>query len=143
LLALADTSVLVYAFDARFPEKRRRAVDLLSKGTTDGTIRLPHQAIVEFMAATTRRRGDASPLLAADEAIRVSHGLLDQFEILYPTAEIVRTALAGTVLHGLSWFDAHLWAHAEANGISELLTEDFSDDRLIGSVRVRNPFRGL
>lgn len=143
MTSLVDTNVLVYAFDGRFPAKRARAVELLSRGNTDGSLRIPHQGIVEFMAAVTRRRGDAPPLMPVDEAIGVTNGLLQQFDILYPTAEIVRTALAGSVLHGLSWFDAHLWAHAEVNGIPELLSEDFTDGRMYGSVRIRDPFRGM
>ena len=34
-----------------------------------------------------------------------------------------------------------LWAYAEANGIGELVSEDFQHDRMYGSVTVRNPFQ--
>jgi predicted nucleic acid-binding protein len=40
----------------------------------------------------------------------------------------------------LSWFDAHMWAHAEAHGLEELLSENLQHDRTYGSVRVVNPF---
>ena len=40
----------------------------------------------------------------------------------------------------LSWFDAHLWAYAEVNGLPEILTEDFEHGRRYGSVRANNPF---
>ena len=33
-----------------------------------------------------------------------------------------------------------LWAYAEANGLDQLLSEDFQDDRTYGTVRVVNPF---
>ncbi|HRI63274.1 MAG TPA: hypothetical protein PK156_03530 [Polyangium sp.] len=39
----------------------------------------------------------------------------------------------------LSWFDAHLWAYAEHNGIAEILSEDFQAERTYGNVRIRNP----
>jgi predicted nucleic acid-binding protein len=33
-----------------------------------------------------------------------------------------------------------MWAYAEHYGLRELLTEDFSNGELIGTVRIRNPF---
>ena len=45
-----------------------------------------------------------------------------QFPILYPDDAVLRTALRGAAAYGLSWFDAHLWAYAEVNGIEELLS---------------------
>lgn len=44
-------------------------------------------------------------------------------------------------MYGLSWFDAHLWAHAEVHSITEILSEDFEHGRHYGNVRVANPFR--
>jgi predicted nucleic acid-binding protein len=138
--ALVDTNVLVYRFDGRFPEKQRRARELLRRGIADDSLRLPHQAIVEFVAATTRPTPEGPPLLAADDARREAEELLSQFEVLYPTEALVRTALRGAAAYQLSWFDAHLWAYAEHYGLSELWSEDFQHDRLYGTVRIVNPF---
>ena len=57
MASLVDTNVLVYRFDGRFPEKQRVATELLRAGAAEGTIYLPHQAIVEFVAAVTRPIG--------------------------------------------------------------------------------------
>jgi predicted nucleic acid-binding protein len=138
--ALVDTNVLVYRFDGRFPEKQRRATELLRKGIGDDTLRLPHQAIVEFVAATTRPLADGAPLLAPEEARREAEELLSQFQVLYPTEALVRTALRGAAAYQLSWLDAHLWAYAEHYGLAELWSEDFQHDRLYGTVRAVNPF---
>ncbi len=140
MLGLVDTNVLVYRFDPRFPEKQRRATELLRRGIADGDVRLPHQAIVEFVSAVTRPLGHAPPLLPVDEARREAEELLAQFTVLYPTENIVRTALRGAAAYGLSWFDAHLWAYAEHYGIPRLWSEDFQHDRLYGTVRIVNPF---
>lgn len=140
MAALVDTNVLVYRFDPRFPEKQRKATALLRGGIADDAIRLPHQAIVEFVAAVTRPTGSGRPLLAPDEARREAEELLSQFEVLYPTEALVRTALRGAAAYQLSWFDAHLWAYAEHYGLAELYSEDFQHDRLYGTVRTVNPF---
>jgi predicted nucleic acid-binding protein len=66
--ALIDTNVLVYRFDPRFPKKQRVATDLLRQGIAMGNLRIPHQAILEFVAAVTRRVGKESPLLPLSDA---------------------------------------------------------------------------
>jgi predicted nucleic acid-binding protein len=110
--ALIDTNVLVYRYDPRFPEKQRVATDLLRAGIENGDVRVPHQAVCEFVAATTRLLPDGSR----------------------------RTALRGAAAYEMSWWDAHLWAYAEVFGADELVSEDLQHGRMYGSVRVRDPF---
>jgi len=137
--ALVDTNVLVYRFDPRFPAKQARATELLRQGIANDSVRLPHQAVVEFVAAATRSF-PGGPLLSHEEARREAEELLSQFTVLYPNEPLLRMALRGMAAYQLSWFDAHIWAYAEYYGLSELLTEDFQHDRLYGTVRVINPF---
>jgi len=139
--ALVDTNVLVYRFDPRFPDKQRTATELLRRGIAQNTLRVPHQAIVEFVAAVSRPLLHGEPLLPAHEARREAEEILSQFDILYPNDALVRTALRGAAAYQLSWFDAHLWAYAEHYGLNEILSEDFADGRLYGTVRIVNPFR--
>lgn len=91
----------------------------------------------------TRSRGSEPPLLTREDAYRETEELLNLFPILYPNDSVVRTAIRGAAVYGLSWFDAHLWAYAEVYGIPELISEDFQHDRLYGTVRVYNPFAEL
>jgi predicted nucleic acid-binding protein len=139
--ALVDTNVLVYRFDARYPRQQSIATDLLRRGLADDTVRVPHQAILEFVAVVTRPLDAGAPLLSPDEARREAEEFLTQFTVLYPTDAVVRTAIRGWATYRLGWFDAHLWAYAETYGMTELLSEDFQHDRLYGSVRAVNPFR--
>ena len=141
MAALVDTNVLVYRFDGRFPAKQRKATEILRRGILEDTVRLPHQAIVEFVAAASRPLSSGQPLLSAADARREAEELLAQFEVLYPNEALVRTALRGAAAYQLGWFDAHLWAYAEHFGLAELWSEDFQHDRLYGTVRAVNPFR--
>jgi predicted nucleic acid-binding protein len=140
--ALVDTNVIVYRFDPRFPDKQKIATDLLRAGIADGSLRLPHQAVVELVAALTRptAAGGGEPLLSRPDALREAEELLTQFDVIYPDEELLRLALRGAAAYQLSWFDAHMWAYAERYGIEELLSEDFQHGRLYGTVRVVNPF---
>jgi predicted nucleic acid-binding protein len=139
--ALVDTNVLVYRFDPRFPAKQRIATGLLRRGLADDGVRIPHQVVVEFVAAVTRPLEDGRPLMTPGEARREAEEILTQFVILYPTDALVRTAIRGWAVYQLGWFDAHLWAYAETYGLPELISEDFQHDRLYGTVRAVNPFR--
>ena len=142
MAALIDTNVLVYRFDSRFSDKQKIATEILRRGIIEGSVRLPHQAIVEFVAAVTRPiRGHI--ILPQADALREAEEFLKQFTVLYPNEAILRDALRGCAAYQLNWFDAHLWSYAEHYGLSEIFTEDLQHDRLYGSVRVVNPFLGL
>jgi predicted nucleic acid-binding protein len=140
--ALVDTNVLVYRVDPRFPEKQKVATEVLRQGIAADDLRVPHQALVEFFAAVTRPLPDGKPLLSVPDAVQETESILQQFLVLYPDDELVRTALRGYAAYQLSWFDAHLWAFAECFGLSEILSEDFQENRMYGSVRIVNPFGG-
>lgn len=140
---VVDTNVLVYRHDPRFPGKQTTATRLLRDGLASGEARIPHQAIVEFVAATTRPLTPAgSALLSAQDARLEAEQYMNQFELLWPNDGLLRLALRGAAAYQLAWFHAHLWAYAEYNGIATLYSEDFQHGRTYGSVRVINPFAG-
>lgn len=140
MAALIDTNVLVYRFDPRDPRKQAVATETLRSHLANDSTRVAHQAIVEFVAATTRPLAGEPPLLSPAEARHEAEDLLSQFTVLWPTDALVRLALRGAAAYGLSWFDAHMWAYAEHYGLDELLSEDFETHRLYGTVRIVNPF---
>src|SRR5688572_15747944 len=76
--ALVDTNILVYRHDPRFPEKQARATELLRDGIAADSIRVPHQALLEFVAATTRTLRGSEPLLSATDARREAEDMLHQ-----------------------------------------------------------------
>ena len=142
MASLVDTNVLVYRYDPRFSDKQEIARALLRRGLEHQELVLPHQAVVEFVAVTSRPRSDlgGTSLLSPEIAYREAEGLMRDFPVVYPDEEVLITALRGVSTYGLSWFDAHLWAYAEVNAMSEILSEDFEHGRHYGSVRVVDPF---
>ena len=117
--SLVDTNVLVYAYDSREPERQEKAQTLLRRGLESGVLCIPHQAIVEFIAVVSRPSASREPLLPREEGWRQAEFLLATFPILYPNADVVRTALRGMATYQLAWYDAHLWAYAEHYGLPE------------------------
>lgn len=139
--ALVDTNVLVYRFDPRDTRKQRIATDILRRGIAEDSVRVAHQAVIEFYAAVTRPLPGFGPILDPDAARRETEELLTQFTVLFPDELLVRTALRATAAYQLSWFDAQMWAYAEVHGIPQLISEDFQHNRMYGSVRLIDPFR--
>lgn len=144
---LVDTNVLVYRFDPRDPVKQQRATELLEAGLRDRSLCLAHQSIVEFVAVMTRPlkslAGSAvgeQALMPVDLALSEAEILLRQWDVIYPTHEVLMTAMRGMTHYRLQWFDAQIWAIAEVYGLDEVLSEDFQHGRHYGRVRAVNPF---
>lgn len=140
MASLVDTNILVYRCDPRDPAKRAAATAILRQGGLSGDFRISYQSLLEFVSVVTRSRPGSTPLMAPPDAARQAELYIAQFPVLYPTEHQFRMALYGMNTYRLPWFDAHLWAYAEDNGLTEILSEDFQHGRLYGSVTVRNPF---
>lgn len=141
MAALVDTNVLVYRFDARDSRKQRIAADLIRDGLKNDSLRVSHQALVEFYAVVTRPIRGYGPLLEHEEALREIEEMFAQYDVLFPNEAVVLTALRGVVAYQLPWYDAHLWAYAEVYGLAELISEDFQHGRIYGTVRAVDPFK--
>src|SRR3989442_13721711 len=71
---LVDTNVVVYRFHPRFPRKQHTATALLRRGLAEDQLRIPHQAIVEFVAVVARPLEDGAPRLSPADAPRQATG---------------------------------------------------------------------
>jgi predicted nucleic acid-binding protein len=138
--SLVDTNILVYRCDPIDPKKSAKARKLLRDGVEANELYLPHQALIEFVNAVSKRRTGGRSLLSEEETWRQAEDLLNEFPVLYPDEKVFRIAMLGMAAYRLPWYDAHLWAYAEHYGLPELLSEDFEHGRKYGTVRVRNPF---
>lgn len=142
MATLIDTNILVYRFDPRDPVKQAIAEEVLRAGEQEGSLLLPHQAVIEFVSAMIRPRSDlgGAPLMSPEAALLEAEELLCQFPLLWPDEAVLRTAFYGFAAYRLSRFDAHLWAYAEVHRCDEILSEDFEHGRHIGRVRIFDPF---
>ena len=142
MASLVDTNILVYRFDPLAPEKQRRAKALIAAGIADRSLCIAHQSVLEFVSVVTRPRKtlEGGALLTRSEALLEAELLCLQLPVLYPSREVLSTAMRGATMYGLPWFDAQIWATAEVHGLDELLSEDFQHGRHYGSVRAVNPF---
>jgi len=99
--ALVDTNLLVYRYDGRLPDKQKKATEILRRGIAEDSVRIPNQAIVEFVAAVTRNiRGHV--ILDPNSALREAEEMLKQFKVLYPEEAMLRHTIRGCAAYQLN-----------------------------------------
>ena len=134
---LVDTNVLVYAADPDAGERRALAMDWIAFLTRSRSGVLSTQALSELANGGLRRR---RPPLEAGELDALIDTLCGAFEVVPVTPAIVREALRGVRDHGMSWFDAQMWAAARLNQVPYLLTEDMAAGASYDGVTIVDPF---
>jgi predicted nucleic acid-binding protein len=131
-----DTNVLAYAIDATAGRRHARAVELVRSVTESREAVLILQTAAEFYSVATRKLettpDDARSFLARLRAVLPVHGAAE------PDLDKAMTA---TERHGMSFWDAMLWATADRIGVRYLLSEDFQDGRTLGGVTFVDPFK--
>ena len=75
-----------------------------------------------------------------DELDALIDTLCGAFEVVPVTPAIVREALRGVRDHGMSWFDAQMWAAARLHQVPYLLTEDMAAGASHDGVTIVDPF---
>ncbi|MCI0340563.1 MAG: PIN domain-containing protein [Planctomycetales bacterium] len=134
---LADANVLVYCYDRTEPQKRRRARDLLDRVLATGRGILSTQVLGEFFRTVTKKLAD--PLTPRDALTQVEN-LSRSWPVVPITVPIALEAGRGVRDHGFSYWDAQLWATARLNQVPTILSEDFTDGRIVEAVEFVSPF---
>ena len=131
-----DTNVLVYAVDRRESSRRLTASRLIERALRQRQGVLILQTLIEFYAVTTGKlKGRPEDSLRFLDRLRTVLAVHAADERDFDRA-------TGAERHGLSFWDALLWATADRVGVQYLLTEDFQDRRVLGGVTFVNPFKG-
>jgi len=131
-----DTNILIYSAHADEGEKHRQAVALIARAVIAGRCILTLQALGEFYHATTRK------LRFPPET---AYGYVSRWQAAVPvqqaSPEDLAAAHAAVTGHGLSFWDALIWATSRRAGVSLLLSEDFQHGRTLDGVTFANPFQ--
>ncbi len=134
---LVDTNILVCVHDPRDRFKQERAASVLNVLIRSRQAALSVQCLSEFFNATTRRLPE--PLTPA-EALSQLEKFVASCYVLDLTPAVVIEGCSGVVRHGLSIWDALIWAVAKLNQVPLVLTEDAPHGRFLEGVHFMNPF---
>jgi predicted nucleic acid-binding protein len=136
--SLVDTNIVIYAHDWTDPTKHAVALELLERLSGQGGLVLSAQVLNEFCSVMMRPNRAAK--LNPDQALTILLELEAIGEVVPVTASMTFRALGALLRHGLSFWDALIWAAAAENGIPVIYTEDFQAGREVEGVRFINPF---
>ena len=128
-----DTNILAYDLDAGSPHKQRLAREALSR--PDHEFVISTQVLMELYVVLTRKLRPALPEAAAAEVVTS----LCRLPVVGTDAELVQRAIALSVRHQLSVWDALIVTAAREAGCEELWTEDLATGAELRGVRIRNP----
>lgn len=130
-----DTNILIYSIDRDAGTRHVQARTLMDR-LPDMDCVLTLQALAEFFHAATRK--DKMP---AEEAAAMVHDWME----IFPVAVADRRTLVGAMRlkekESFAFWDAMLVAAARASGVTRLLSEDMQDGRMVGALRLENPFK--
>lgn len=133
---LFDTDILVYAHDARTPEKQTRARDLMVRLERDADAALPVQALAEFANVGLRKLN-----APADLVYRQLQDLIQVFAVIPLSEWVTLEASRGVRDHAFGYYDAQIWATAKLHRVPIVLSEDFSTGATVEGVTFLDPFR--
>ena len=131
---LVDSNILVYALDARDPEKLRRSREVLDTLVLADRGVLTAQVLSEFYSAL--RKKDIVPHDVAERAVMEYSRSWLIFDV---KLEAVLEAVRGVRDYKFSYFDSLIWATAKLNGVPNILSEDGQDGQSVEGVRRINP----
>lgn len=134
---LIDTNVLVYALDSGHPDKKTRAAAWLAYLVRRDEGALSTQALSELSRVCLwKLRPRWTPDQVADHVLALTRA----FPVVPVTAAVVGEALRGVRDHGLSFYDAQMWAAARLNDAEFLVTEDMASGATLDGVTIIDPF---
>lgn len=131
-----DTNVLVYAYDASQPKKRRVAQDLVRKAVV-GEIVTSVQVLAEFAATLLHK---VSPPVEAGDVCVILDALAP-VKVITPSPELVRRAVEVRAEYGLHFYDGMIVAAAERGGCRRIWSEDLNPGQKYFGITVENPFQ--
>ena len=131
-----DTNILVYAHDNSAGPKHQPALDLMDELWESHLGCLSVQVMQEFYVVTTQK---ITKPLEQETAARILRDLT-QWHLHAPIAEDVLGAIGLQQRYRVSFWDAMILWSAQQLGCSILWSEDLSEGREYGDLRVLNPF---
>lgn len=131
-----DTNILVYAHDRDAGEKQIQAARVVKKCWLDQSGVLSLQVLQEIYVTLTQKIKNPLPSETAKALIQ-KYG---HWEIVLLNVDDLIEAINLQKKHQLSFWDSLIVQAALRVECTQILSEDFSADRRISSLTIKNPF---
>ena len=130
-----DTNVLNYALLSQDEQKRKRALEILTRAFSGVDFAISTQVLSECANVLFKKgKMDARMVSQCIEYLK-------QIENVVPvTIQLVTRAIEIKALYGLQFYDSQIIAAAEQAGCTEIWSEDLGDGQIYCGIRCVNPF---
>lgn len=128
-LGFADSNIVIYSLDARYPDKRAIAQKLLTNGRTRVSPQVGLESANNLIKKFGCERQEVGPAL--DFLMPLMHPM---------TAEVVEHAWALMTRYQFKVWDAAIVSAALSARCTVLYSEDFQHNQAIEGLRIVNPF---
>jgi predicted nucleic acid-binding protein len=132
-----DSNILLYCFDPADPRKQRIARMLMDGAVHEGRGVISSQVCQEFCNVMLHKL--AVPILTRDLEAYLESTVYPLIRVL-PSPRLFAGALAIHQKAQYRFYDSLIVAAALESGVPILYSEDLQHDRVIGDLRIVNPF---
>ena len=129
-----DTNIIVYANDARDPDKQAKAIEHMTRAISEGFGVISTQVLQEYAVTACAKLNQEQNIV-----LKQLH-LLESLEVVLVVPALVRRALELRFRYEINYWDATILACAEHAKCTALWSEDLNPGQLYANVRVENPF---
>jgi len=131
-----DTNVLVYLYDTDSPQKQDKANALLEEHGVSGNAFLSTQVLQEFYVNVSKK---FARRLSHEDTLEATASL-SRLPLVQVDVPLILAAVSLGKQAQVHFWDALIIQAALRAGCQRLLTEDLQHGRVIGDLRIENPF---
>ena len=132
-----DTNVLLYCTDSTDPKKQAQSRELVARSAMAGQAVLSTQVLIELFNNLTRKQKMPA---ATARTLTLAY---TQWPVVDSDLALVGAAMALSIQHQLSIWDAMVVEAALRAQAQILFSEDLTHGQRFGALEVVNPFKGV
>ena len=129
-----DTNIIVYANDSRDNKKQIVAIELIKKLMKKGNAVISTQVLGEYAHVALDKLNQKPEIIIRQLKI------LENFEVVRQSPDIVTRGVELKVLYKINYWDACIIAAAEISKCNVLLSEDLNPGQFYSGIKTINPF---
>lgn len=129
-----DTNIVVYANDKRDPEKQKKALEVVTRLMESQQGAISTQVMQEYAYTAIKK------LKQNHQVVLRQLKLLENFEVILQSPEMIRRALEIKTTYGIGFWDACIISNAEGARCSAIYSEDLNAGQYYSGIKVENPF---
>jgi len=129
-----DTNIIVYANDKRDPEKQKKAIKIITRLMKSQNGAISTQVMQEYAYTAVKI------LRQNHQVVMRQLKLLESFDVIRQSPEMIRRALEIMVTYGMGFWDSCIISNAEGANCSVVYSEDLNPGQYYSGIKVVNPF---